>query len=205
MLDCRLLPLHLQGVPIGSHLSAYAASWFVCYVMVPFALIVGAFMLSTMVWGASDAILTIAFHSASSFMLVLILCPALAVLFICVYYASARCRYLRLHKRGLAGRWPFPWNRFAVRYEDIDHVLVGKEATRLSRATDAYFSIVNPGLEELRRFAFANSILLVLRDATHVNLGYIFASFEPADAVRFVELLVQIGSDPRFGIGLLEK
>jgi hypothetical protein len=101
-----------------------------------------------------------------------------------------RTRYLRLHENGISGKWR--WKKFAVRFEDIQYLVVG---VRSSVIVDCFLKAVSfifpptKSVIEVRKQAFANSVSLLLRDGRKVHFGYLFVWFEASEVIRLLEVL----------------
>ena len=174
VLECRQLPLHIQMTGFGNRHQGFpqVRARLLFYGFLPlFVLPVGSFMLAGFFWLGSDMVMTLAMRQKSPTMVMVALWPIFYAGLYWFTYIWPRSKFLAVREHGITGRWPWPWKRFVVRFDDIAHLHIGRKPDALAYAD------------------FQNSIALVLRDGTRISLGYLFANFEPPDAVKFIEIL----------------
>lgn len=189
---CRPLPFHMQGVKVRDNWSRLTRlqAWLFRYVMVFLvALPGGSLMLAVLLFAASDLVLTLTQGSKSSFLVALVAWPCIYLIFALLTFFWPRTRYLHAHDRGVAGKWP--WQRFAVQFDDIAYLQIGSKPSSVDailKVTSTVDLVARDTLA-LREYARKNAIALVLRDGRTISLGFLFAAFEDSDAARLVEFL----------------
>ena len=189
-LELRQLPLLQQIREALAHQGRfnYLLGLFYFYAYIPlFLLPVCALMMSAPFWLASDCAMTVLLGRKSPTVVLVTLFPINYLL--CGWYVFywPRMKYLVVHEDGIRGRWP--WKRFAVRFDDIKYLLVGKTSSARADARLSLLSITDPARAREFAYTLANSISLVLLDGTRISLGYLFSKFEPVDVVRLLGIL----------------
>jgi hypothetical protein len=117
--------------------------------------------------------------------LIVVLALFYAPIFWFVYLWPLSSR-LVLHEHGIRGKWPL--KRFAVRFEDIDHIRIGKKLGAVETTLLGAASYVKPMVVASRVVQMENALSLFLRNGRTIWLGYILTRFNVDDVSRLLML-----------------
>jgi hypothetical protein len=95
---------------------------------------------------------------------------------------------LVVHERGISGNGIRRFGQlqdFAVRFDDIDHIRVGRKIGRLEHTIHKIASIEHPELPAQQAWIAANVTSIVLREHPALSLGLLLARFQEVDVASF--------------------